>query len=464
MLRKLIAIAATVSISCSISWRVRADEAPASDPGAASVDISTQDTLTDDWFGYGKRLQNVGVVLGADEVFDVLGNPWGGERQGAIVEGRFEVFANLDLDQAIDWTGATVHANAYEIHGQGLSSSDIGNLLTVSNIEARPSARLFALWLQQELWDKRLSIRAGQIAADDEFFISQYATVFINSTFGWPAILGINLPSGGPAYPLATPGVRVKAALTSALTVTFAAFNGDPAPSGQGSPQQLDPSGTAFRVNGDQFYISELAQNFNLGAEEHALPRTLKLGGWYHSGVFSDQRYDTTGLSLANPLSTGIPALHRGDFGGYAVVDQALWRPTGTSDRGLSAFARLGGDPSNRNLVEFHADAGLSYTGLIPGRESDVVGIGAAYERISDSQQNLGRDQRAFSGVDVPLPDFESALEICYQAQVAPWWTVQPDAQLIFHPGARVVDLSAPPSTSVKATAAVFGVRTAISF
>ena len=258
--------------------------------------------------------------------------------------------------------------------------------------------------------------------------------------------------------------MRIKAALTSTLAVTFAAFNGDPAPSGDGKPQQPDPSGTAFRVNGDQFFIGELAQNFDLGTEQHALPGTLKLGAWYHDGVFSDQRYDTTGLSLASPFSTGIPALHRGDFGGYGVIDQVLWRPTGTSDRGLSAFMRVGADPPSRNLVEFHADAGFSYTGLLPGRESDVVGIGAAYERISDLQQNLGRDQRAFKGVDVPLPDFESAVEICYQAQIAPWWTVQPDAQVIFHPGARVVDLSASPATSVKANAALFGIRTAVSF
>jgi porin len=102
-----------------------------------------------------------------------------------------------------------------------------------------------------------------------------------------------------------------------ALSVIFGAFNGDPASSGQGNPQQLDRTGTTFRVNGDQFYIGELAQNFELGTDEHALPGTFKLGGWYHSGVFSDQRYDAAGLSLANPMSTGIPASHTrctGDF------------------------------------------------------------------------------------------------------------------------------------------------------
>jgi porin len=460
--RRLLAAAI---MSIGLTAPAHAEDAPAAAAGqdAGSNGLFQQDSLTGDWSGYRKTLENDGIVLGADEVLDVLGNPWGGASQGAAVEGRFEVFANVDLGQALGWTGLTFHANAYEIHGQGLSSSHLGNLLTVSNIEAQPSARLFALWLQQELFDKRISIRTGQIADDDEFFVSQYGSLFINSTFGWPGILGINLPSGGPAYPLATPGVRIKAALSPALVVTAAALNGDPAPPGAGAPQSRDPSGTTFRLNGDQFFIGEAAYGFDAGTDTHTLPGTLKVGAWYHDGIFADQRFDTSGLSLANPQSNGIPAPHRGDVGGYAVVDQVLWRPTGTSDRGLSGFIRLGGDPANRNLVEFHADTGLSYTGLFQGRDTDVIGIAVAYERISDAQQNLARDQRAFGGVDVPLPDFESALELSYQTQIAPWWLVQPDAQVIFHPGARIVNLSVPAS-GVKANAAIFGIRTAVSF
>ena len=116
MLWKPVAILAMVLILCAMSSLVHADKSslPASGQDAASADIFKQDTLTDDWFGYGKRLQDVGVVLGADEVFDALGNPWGGNRQGAIGEGRFEVFANVDLSEAVGWTGATFHANAYE--------------------------------------------------------------------------------------------------------------------------------------------------------------------------------------------------------------------------------------------------------------------------------------------------------------------------------------------------------------
>jgi porin len=422
-----------------------------------------RDTLTGDWSGARKNLADAGLQFGGDEILDALANPIGGRKQGAAVEGRLEAFTNIDLGAAIGWHGALFHANAYLLHGNGLSYDDVGNLLTIGNIGATPGTRLFSAWLQQSFLDEALSIRIGQIAADDEFFVSQYASLFINSTFGWPSNLGINLPSGGPAYPLATPGVRLRYAINPAWTLSTGLFNGDPAPEGPGNPQLRDAAGTSFRLNGGLFWISELAYSTSIPMhQDDELPGTYKLGGWYHDGIFADQRFDTAGRSLADPASSGLPALHRGDFGGYVIADQLLWRTEGGSDRGLGVFFRAGGNPADRNLIAFHIDGGLSYAGLLPGRENDVLGIGMSYEHVSVAQRHLAEDLRTFASVP-HLPDFESALELSYQAQVAPWWVVQPDAQLILHPGARLANLAAP-SSLTPANALVLGMRTAVSF
>lgn len=329
-----------------------------------------------------------------------------------------------------------------EFHGQGLSSHDLGNLITVSNIEFRPSTRLFDLWVQQSLLNDTLSLRLGQIAADDEFFVSQYAPLFINSTFGWPAILGVNLPDGGPAYPVARPGLRARLALSPSLTVSAAVFSGDPV---------ANESGFNFHMNGDVFAISEVAQGMSL----LALPGTFKLGGWIHSGRFQDQRIDAAGLSLADPASSGIPAYRRGNYGGYAILDQLLWRRDGTSDLGLGAFLRLGGNGSDRNLIDFHADSGLTLAEPF-GRTNDTVGISMSYEQVGAARQDLALDTRRFTGLPVPEPDFESVLELSYQGQLTSWWIVQPDLQWIIHPGARLT----PPE---KPDALVLGLRTAIA-
>jgi porin len=158
-----------------------------------------------------------------------------------------------------------------------------------------------------------------------------------------------------------------------------------------------------------------------------------------------------------------MPSLHRGDYGAYVITDQMLWRDPRNSDQGLAGFLRLAGNPADRNLIEFHIDTGLSYKGLLPGRDSDTTGIAVSYSRISAVERALARDLSGFTNVGRPLPDFESALEATYQAQIAAWWIVQPDLQVIFHPGARLPDLTSARSTAWP-NAVVVGVRTALIF
>ncbi|HEX4637812.1 MAG TPA: carbohydrate porin [Rhizomicrobium sp.] len=411
-------------------------------------DVFQRPTLTGDWDGMRSRWEDAGVQLGGDEILESLGNLNSGMRQGAVIEGRLELFANIDMAKAFGMPGLIFHANAYQIHGEGLTSHYLGNLITVSNIEAPPAIKLFDLWLQQSLFDDAVSLRVGQIAADDEFFVSQYATLFINATFGWPAIMGVNLPSGGPAYPVARPGLRARAAVSPRLTLTAAVFSGDP---------RTDEAGFDFHMNGDVFAIGEMAYSMRISD----LPGTLKLGGWIHSGKFADQRFDTMHLSLANPASNGIPDERRGDYGSYFILDQLLWRREGTSDSGLGGFFRVGGNPSDRNRIEFHMDGGLSYAAPF-GRSNDTVGIGLSYEQVSALQRDLTQDYARISGQHPPTPDFESVLEISYQAQLASWWIVQPDVQWIIHPGGRVLDLSNP-QARLGAGAVVLGLRSAVA-
>ena len=367
-----------------------AGDQPAPSPHAGG--FWERDLLTGDWGGMRTDWENHGVLLGANYTAEILGNPTGGVHQGAIYQGILQMQLTLDLQKIAGWSGATVQANAYQIHGRGLSATDLGNnLLVASSLEAERSTRLFDLWLEQQLWDNMVAVRIGQLAADDEFIISQYASLFVNSTFGWPGITATDLPSGGPSYPLSTPGVRVKVQPTDQLSFLAALFNGDPAGRGPGNPQSRDPSGTAFRVNDDAFTIAEAAYALNQEKDATGLPGTYKLGGWYHSGQFADQRFDAAGLSLANPLSSGVPAQHRGDYGLYAIVDQMLWRVPETKDQGLGAFLRLSGSPSDRNEVGLYADGGVNYKGLLPSRGDDVFGLGIAYARISASTARASR-------------------------------------------------------------------------
>ena len=433
---------------------------------AASEDgLFEQQKLTGEWGGMRKTLQDAGIDLELNDTSEMLSNPVGGIKQATIYQGLLASTLTLDLEKLANWPGASLYAEGYQISGRGLSRNAIGNLLAVSTIEALPSTRLLDLWFQQEFLERKVSFRIGQIALDDEFYISQYAANFVNSTFGCPDLLSTDLPSGGPCYPFAAPGVRLRVAPTSSLTLSTAVFNGNPAPPGPGDPQIRNSGGTNFLIGvGGTLVLSELAYSFDEGPDLPSPPSDFKLGGWYHTADFPDLRRDTLGRSLADPMSNGIAGPHRGNYGLYLILDKMLWQPPNAGARGFAGFLRVGGAAGDRNLINLELDAGLTYKGLFPGRDADQIGIAASYGRIGGAARGLSSDMVLFSGGAQPIRDYESVLELTYQWNVAPWWVLQPDLQAIFHPnGHTAAPLPAPVGQPIP-NALVLGLRSTITF
>jgi porin len=417
--------------------------------------------------GFRSFLSSKGIEYSLTYIGEVLGNVSGGVKRGAIYEGRLDVQLDADLDKLLGWQGATFHTNFYQIHGTGLSRYYLANLNVASGIEALPSTRLYELWLEQKFLDGQIALRAGQLAADTEFFVSQTASLFVNATFGWPTYTGANLPSGGPAYPLATPAARVKWTPNDQASLLVALFNGDPSgpatPFNDADPQRRNRTGTNFRLNDPPLLLVEGAYAYNTGKDAPGLPGTVKLGYFHHFGRFDDYRFDNAGLSLADPSTSGIARRFRGNDGFYGIIDQTIYKVPGTEDQGASVFLRVAGSPGDRNLIDFYVDGGIAYKGLIPGRPDDTFGISAAYARISDSVRGLDRDTIFFTGAPQPVRNAEALIEVTYQAQVVPGWTVQPDFQYVFHPGGGVVNPFDPNGARIK-NAAIFGARTTIRY
>ncbi len=405
-----------------------------------------------------------GYTYGLIYTGEIFGNVAGGAKRGSTYMGRLQLDLDTDLEKAFGWKGGSFHASVLQIHGKGVTGKFTSNLLTVSNIDASPSTRLFELWVEQKLLDDKLSIRAGQLAADSEFFASEHAGLFINSTFGWPGIMGINLPNGGPAYPVATPGIRVKYDFTANTSLMVGLFNGDPiGPCDRDNPQYCDRRGTSFRTSDGAFWIGEGSHKYSIGGE-NGFAGQVKIGGWYNSNRFNDQRFDNTGLSLANPDSSGVARQFRGNYGLYGILDQMVYKFGTEGDRGIGLFTRISAVPGNRNLVDFYFDGGVSVKGLLESRPNDQFGIGFGIASISSRASNLDRDKAYFTESYVPRRDYEAVLEVSYKAQIVPGWTIQPDFQYIFHPQGRILDPNDATGQKVLKNAAVFGLRTTINY
>ncbi len=383
-----------------------------------------------------------GVTFTLQEQSEVWTNPFGGGHRSTSYNGLTTASLDVDLDRSLGWKKARFFVSAFDIHGHGPSRSLAGNNQLISNIEATPSIKLYDLWLEQRLFGT-LYLRVGQEGANDEMMTSSYAGLFLNSSFGFPGNLAADLPSGGPNYPMATPFVRARWKATDKLTLVGAVFNGDPAPPGSGDPQIRDRNGTAFRVNGNTLSFAELRYSPDPDAPD-SLSTTYKLGSWYHSGRFDDQRFDTSGGLLASPSSSGIARKRRGDFAFYAIADQVLWRREDAMAEGVGLFLQVQAGPSDRNLSDVFVEGGLNWNAPFSERPDDVAGLSFAYLGISPAARRFSRDLVAFGRAASVYASNETVIEATYKAPINDRLTLQPDAQFVLNPNAHIPGVFGP--------------------
>ncbi len=365
---------------------------------------------------------------------EVLGNLAGGSSRHVIWESLFNVGLALDLEKVAGWKGGNISVRAIYPQGTGLTSIAVHDFNTLSNIDGYDSFRLYDAWFQQEFANGRLSLRIGQLLADAEFFDSDNAALFLNSSFGAIPLVSQNL--NPPIFPTAAPGIRLLARPLDSFYVETAIFSGD-----TGNPTLNNKHNTRFSFRGRDgvLVFAEMGYEWNMKQKAEslatpgssALAGSLKLSGYYDSKLFSD---------------SGGALPHRGDYSVYAVLDQELWHPRGSKDRVLSFFSRAGGAPADRNTVTWYCDAGLNFKGLMASRAQDTLGFAFSHTELSHDLVNDSR--RLFAS------HHEEVLELTYQAVCNSHLSIQPDLQVIINPGATM-----PASTAV-----VSGIRLNVQF
>lgn len=435
---------------------------PTTPPISNEVDISESkqsiwewDYLTGNWGGFRDTLSDKGIDIGAQYFVEVWGNTTGGLKQGTVYTGLLQMDLNVDLEKLAGWQGGSVYTRWLWLSGRDASEDLVGNFFTISNAAGFNTFRNIEMWFQQELWDDKISIRAGQLAADSEFVISDYASYFINGTFGWPAFIYTSLPEGGPGYPMGTLGARLAFNPIEDFTLLAGMFQGNV------FAQDVNRHGFRWDLNADQGYTWLAEAQYRHDAW---LPGQLKVGAWFSSATYAN--------------SNGSDSTYWGNYGLYFIVDQMLYRePTPVpavsgyskdgksvasgkgsqkatapelepSNQGLGAFTRFGFQPIDRNFLGFYFDAGLTYTGLIPTRDEDTLGVALGYGQLSNGSKDV------LAGEGSVNPGYEIVIEGTYQAQLTPWLVVQPDVQYIIHPG----------GTQDLGNAFVIGGRAVISF
>jgi porin len=419
--------------------------------------------------GLRPALANYGVTLTILENVEVFGSLTGGVRQSVEPKGLTTVTLQMDTEKAFGLKGGTLNVSGLQVYGGQLNEDDLLVLQTLSDIDAPEGVRLWELWYQQKFGDK-FDVKIGEQSLDEEFIIAPSGnSLFINGVSGWPGLPTVNLPGGGPAYPLAGLGIRGRAQVTDSITVLAGVFNGSPIPFNSPNTPASNPHGVSFPLDTGTLAIAELQYALGSSASGKAnadgpLPGVYKLGAWYDSTKFDDQQTDNMGLPLASPQSDGDPAEHHGDFSLYGVMDQMVWRSKDDTNRSVNVFFRPMFTPfQDRNLVSASINAGFALKAPLPTRDNDAFGVEMGTVWASSGASAFDRQQQFFQpSVFTPIRSNETFLEATYQLQVVPSWVIQPDVQYFINPGMGIANPDEP--TQRIKNEFVVGLRTNINF
>lgn len=362
-----------------------------------------------------QSLEDKGLLFEAVYTGEYWKNTSGGLKTDDTYLGNIDLLLTLDLEKIGIQNDAVIFAYVLNNHGgEKLTESILGDLQTVSNIEAPRTTRLYELWYEKNFSDG-LSFLAGLHDYNADFNVTEYGGLFINSSFGiTPELAAGGRPS---VFPIASLGARVKITPLDNWQFLFGIYDGDPDdPNDVDHLPRLD-----FDRDGGVFTAFEAGYFYgNTGA----LPGSIKTGAWYNSGKFDD---------VADMTGSGEAQSEYGNYGLYFIVDQMLWREK--DDQGLGVFVQAGAAPEFLNEISRYFGAGLSYKGLLPGRDEDEIGLAVARASISDDL--LGRDEA------------ETTYELTYRAVINDHLALQPDIQYVENPGAE----------AGRGNALVFGLR-----
>lgn len=331
---------------------------------------------------------------------EVLRNVDGGLRRAT----RYMDNLDLTADYRTQWFGEDAEFFVYGLYNNAATFSDtvVGDLQTVSNIDNAQNFRLYEAWYQQGFGNGNGSVKLGLIDLNAEFDAIDTGRLFLNSSHGIGPDFSQSGENGPSIFPVTSLAVRVDYALTDAWIVRAGIFDAVP-----GEPDH--PARNAISLDDGALWVAEVNRIGSGGAR-------LGLGAWGYT-VASDRLFAQRDAGDRN-------------HGAYAFVDAPLRREIGDDMQGVNGYLRVGAARESVNQTGRYLGAGLVYTGPLPGRDADQLGLAVAVAFNGDRFKRTRRSE------GLPVDRAEINLELSYRMPVTDWLTVQPDVQYIIDPGA----------------------------
>ena len=389
-------------------------------------------TLTNGFCGLNDSLGDTGIEFGLGATSIYQQNVRGGiskHRRAGRFSGSYDLEVGADLQKLLGFEGARVfvHGEGWWSKSGGIDGPSVRSAFGVNrDAGARDAIVVTELWYEQSMLDGKFLLRLGkmdltggfecsgcQVAFDSSAFANDETIQFLNGAL-------VNNPTiPFPDYALGVAGFY------SPVDWWYVSAGAVDA--------QNDARETGFNTAlHDEDYFFYI---FETGVTPKLHSANGPLQGAYRVGFWNDPQ------PKANSDAAGS---YRDDVGFYLSCDQMLAKENDQPDdaQGLGAFFRYGCADGKRNDITDFWSLGFQYQGLLEGRDEDTLGVGFAQGVFSDGASMTYTD------------DFESVLELYYNARITPWLNISPSIQYIANPAGN----------SAVSDAVVLGVRAQMVF
>ncbi len=377
--------------------------------------------------GFGQTLLDDGIDFHGLAVDHFLANPSAGSITGQTYNlGFISPAVDLDLGKIAGITGGNVHI---QVTVFGLRSNipsiitDAGGFLTGYQTTPAPSTAtvaLTSLTYEQKLLDEKLSIEVGRTNLYHYFLLGNGLDIFTDASST------LSVDGDFNSYPFPVWGGRATYHFTPTWYVQGGAFE-DNYYRAVYNPDNFGANGAAgVQILAEVGYRSEFNNsaypaNFELGAE------------WNTRSGLSNVKGAAV---LATP--TNQATVYQGGGVLFFQGQQVLWRgakPAFGPPANIALYGLLDASVDKPQPIDMDALVGVNFTGLIPGRQFDALGLQVHYQRLSAIEANYeSLIQNIFAGPGPKQNRNAFAFEIVGAFAPVPWLRLSPTVQYYVHP------------------------------
>ena len=314
------------------------------------------------------------------------------------------------------WNNGMFSVYILNTYGDNPTTDYLGDLQMFSNIESFPDTnnhihlgkgqlnyRTFIYNLYYQHFFKKSRLLIGQSDLNVDFAFSNIGLNFINSSFGLQPTIAYNVPSFS-TFPFTNLSIKYEHDFNDKYSFRTAVAQG------VGGNQLSNPHATKYvetLKDGGLFFITEFSRGNYV---DEQLKSELKIGAWLHTGSNSMRfRNYTKSDSVKNHINHGA----------YLIFDKLIFSEKNDAEQGLYSFVDLGFSPGDYNIFNYYSGLGLSYKGIFPKRNKDILSIGYAIPFFSKGLVDKKGYYRS-----------ESDLEINYNV-VGESFNIQPCVQFV---------------------------------